>query len=475
MYAFNITGDLDAMLRRHDLVLAAGGTCVMAVLNTMGLAGLHDATPLHLPIHGHRAGWGICRAVPSSAGTYTPWQKLWRLAGVDHMHVNGLRNKFCESDDSVIAAARAVLAPVMPEARMRAMPVFSSGQTGLQAADTYAAIGRADLIHTAGGGIFGHPGGVAAGVEALREAWVAAIEGVPLNVMPSASVALHAALDSGNETRRPRANGIRSAAARLLRRRFHRLDRRHGSHDGGRRAHVLCLDTPTPDLLARFPDVRCVGLAGSSRGRSPEWMHDVLPAHSRGSRHWVRRSCNTRSARRSIRRRKWARSAGHRHRREADARAMVADGGRCAASEALSDVRQSVCRRRWRRLPARPPSDHVAPSGHADGRSGPARSFGRQTSRRVDLVDMLQLRAGEGASRVSGIERGDTPVVMIDVLDDETLVEAGRLVWEQRADGVFTASSSGLQYALAAYWRSRGWLPATPSLPSPGQSNRLRP
>ena len=60
------------------------------------------------------------------------------------------------------------------------MPVFSSGQTGLQAHDTYAALGSPDLIHTAGGGIFGHPRGVPAGVEALRASWVAAMEGIPL-------------------------------------------------------------------------------------------------------------------------------------------------------------------------------------------------------------------------------------------------------------------------------------------------------
>jgi 3-oxoisoapionate kinase len=40
---------------------------------------------------------------------------------------------------------------------------------------------------------------------------------------------------------------------------------------------VLCLDTPTPELLARFPDARCVGIAGSSRGRSAEWMRAMLP------------------------------------------------------------------------------------------------------------------------------------------------------------------------------------------------------
>jgi len=181
MVAFNLTGDLDEMRRRHDLVLAEGGTAVMVCLNSVGLVGLRELRRhAQLPIHAHRAGWGYLSRCPQLGWDYTPWQLIWRLAGADHLHVNGLRNKFSEPDDSVIAAARAVLAPLSEQQPMRAMPVFSSGQTGLQAADTYAALGCADLIHTAGGGIFGHPGGVAAGVTALREAWVAATEGVPL-------------------------------------------------------------------------------------------------------------------------------------------------------------------------------------------------------------------------------------------------------------------------------------------------------
>jgi ribulose-bisphosphate carboxylase large chain len=195
MVAFNLTGELDEMRRRHDLVLAEGGTCVMAVLNSVGLVGMRELRRhSQLPIHAHRAGWGYLSRSPQLGWDYAPWQMLWRLAGVDHLHVNGLRNKFSEPDDSVIAAARAVLAPVMPEAPMSAMPVFSSGQTGLQAADTFAAIGSTDLIHTAGGGIFGHPDGVAAGVEALREAWVAATEGVPLARHAERNPALKAAL-----------------------------------------------------------------------------------------------------------------------------------------------------------------------------------------------------------------------------------------------------------------------------------------
>lgn len=48
------------------------------------------------------------------------------------------------------------------------------------AAATHAALGCTDLIFAAGGGIFGHPGGVAAGVTALRQAWDAVVAGVPL-------------------------------------------------------------------------------------------------------------------------------------------------------------------------------------------------------------------------------------------------------------------------------------------------------
>ena len=60
------------------------------------------------------------------------------------------------------------------------MPVFSSGQTVRQAADTFAAIGTVDLVHAAGGGTMAHPGGIEAGVAALRQAWEAAVAGVPV-------------------------------------------------------------------------------------------------------------------------------------------------------------------------------------------------------------------------------------------------------------------------------------------------------
>ena len=181
MYAFNLTGDLEQMRRRHDLLVSEGATCLMASLNSVGLVGMLELARFsELPIHAHRNGWGYLSRHPVLGWSYVAWQKIWRLAGADHMHVNGLSNKFAEADESVVVSARACLSPLFPDKPCLAMPVFSSGQSARQAPATYAALGSTDLIVTAGGGIMGHPAGHAAGVAALRQAWDAAVAGVPL-------------------------------------------------------------------------------------------------------------------------------------------------------------------------------------------------------------------------------------------------------------------------------------------------------
>ena len=42
---------------------------------------------------------------------FRAYQKIWRLAGVDQLHVNGLKSKFSEADESVAASALACMAP----------------------------------------------------------------------------------------------------------------------------------------------------------------------------------------------------------------------------------------------------------------------------------------------------------------------------------------------------------------------------
>lgn len=196
MVAFNISGDVDHMLRAHDLVHAAGGTCVMVNMIQVGLAGILKLRQhSQLPIHGHRNGWGMFSRHPLLGMSYAAFQKFFRLAGVDHLHVNGLRNKFCEPDESVIASARACLTPLWDDAPYTAMPVFSSGQWAGQAADTYAALGSSDLMYLSGGGIMAHPDGPAAGVRSLRQAWDAALAGVPIETHATTHPELQRALD----------------------------------------------------------------------------------------------------------------------------------------------------------------------------------------------------------------------------------------------------------------------------------------
>jgi ribulose-bisphosphate carboxylase large chain len=197
MFAFNLTGELDQMRRRHDLVLEQGGTCIMASLNSIGLAGMIELGRFTgLPIHAHRNGWGYLSRAPMLGWSYTAWQKIWRLAGADHLHVNGLQNKFAEPDDSVIASARECLTPMFSSKPCTAMPVFSSGQSAKQAPGTYDALGSTDLIFAAGGGIMAHPDGPAAGVASLREAWEAAIARVPLADYAKDHAALASALET---------------------------------------------------------------------------------------------------------------------------------------------------------------------------------------------------------------------------------------------------------------------------------------
>ena len=186
MYAFNISDEFDAARRHYDLIASSGGSCAMLSLNTMGLAATQRICRHgKLVIHGHRNGWGMLTRHPMLGVEFSAYQKLWRLAGVNQIHVNGIQNKFWESDDSVQQSIESCLAPLGDDkslvGRFQILPVISSGQWGGQAFETYRRTGTIDLLYLAGGGIMAHPDGIAGGVSALTQAWQAAINGDDLN------------------------------------------------------------------------------------------------------------------------------------------------------------------------------------------------------------------------------------------------------------------------------------------------------
>ena len=178
MYAFNISDEIDSMLHRYDHIVNAGGTCAMISLNSVGLSGTKKVCDRgQLVIHGHRNGWGMLNRHPLLGIEFPAYQKLWRLAGVDQIHVNGIQNKFWESDDSVVRSIEACLKPLFGRT---VLPVVSSGQWGGQAFETYRRTQTTNLLYMAGGGIMAHPGGPANGVRALQQAWEGAVNGMSL-------------------------------------------------------------------------------------------------------------------------------------------------------------------------------------------------------------------------------------------------------------------------------------------------------
>jgi ribulose-bisphosphate carboxylase large chain len=194
MYAFNVSGDMDDMLSRHDKVVEHGGTCIMVNINSVGISGVTKLRRnARLPIHGHRNGWGAMTRCEVLGMDYQPYQVIWRVAGIDHMHVNGLRNKFCEPDRSVISSIKALRTPLF--GGYYAMPVISSGQWAGQAVDTYRAIQTTDIMYLCGGGIVGHPMGIEAGVKSVIQGWQAALEGISLHEKAETHYELKTALE----------------------------------------------------------------------------------------------------------------------------------------------------------------------------------------------------------------------------------------------------------------------------------------
>jgi ribulose 1,5-bisphosphate carboxylase large subunit-like protein len=182
MYAWGISAaDPDDMLRNHDIVLKHGGNCAVININSIGFGAMSFLRKRSgLVLHAHRNGWDILTRHPGLGMDFKVWQQFWRLLGVDQFQINGIRVKYWEPDESFVASFEAVSTPLFSKADSP-LPVVGSGQWGGQAPDTYNRTGKTvDLMYLCGGGIVSHPAGAGAGVKAVRQAWEAAVAGIPL-------------------------------------------------------------------------------------------------------------------------------------------------------------------------------------------------------------------------------------------------------------------------------------------------------
>lgn len=182
MYAFGIShADPDEMMRNHDLVVKAGGNCAVININSIGMGGMAFLRKRsHLVLHAHRNGWDILTRHPGLGMDFSVYQQFWRLLGVDQFQINGIGVKYWEPDESFVQSFKAISTPLFSPGDCP-LPVAGSGQWGGQAPETYRRTGRTvDLMYLCGGGIVSHPGGPAAGVRAVQQAWQATVEGIEL-------------------------------------------------------------------------------------------------------------------------------------------------------------------------------------------------------------------------------------------------------------------------------------------------------
>jgi uncharacterized protein YgbK (DUF1537 family) len=228
---------------------------------------------------------------------------------------------------------------------------------------------------------------------------------------------------------------------------------------------ALFLRLPEPAWLERFAHCRALGVAGVSRSQTPEWMDAHLPPVFRWLKSTNARLCHykvcstfdsspqTGSIGRAI-------DIG---RNVFDVPYVPVAVGAPALRRytAFGNLFATVGSETFRidRHPTM--SRHpVTPMNEADLRV----HLGRQTEKRIALLDVLALWSGEAEQRLHELLADGPEIVLFDIFDDASLREVGRLLWLQsEANQTFAAGSSGVEYALVAHWRREGVLPEAPA------------
>jgi 3-oxoisoapionate kinase len=226
---------------------------------------------------------------------------------------------------------------------------------------------------------------------------------------------------------------------------------------------VLFLNPPAPEKLTQFAGRRVIGIAGVARSQSPEWMERNLPPVFELLRsldapiaHY--KVCSTFDSAPHVG------SIG----RAIDIATPILGGnwqpvvvgdpgmGRYQAFGYLFAVANGV---------GYPLHEHPTMSRHPVtpmDDANLARHLAKQTAKRIGLIDFVAMKGGQASNRLGEQLKSGVDIVLLDVLDRETLIEAGRLVWNNRGERLFGIGSQGFEAALVAYWRSAGLIPAEP-------------
>jgi len=226
---------------------------------------------------------------------------------------------------------------------------------------------------------------------------------------------------------------------------------------------VLFLQTPTPEQLAQFTNYRVIGIAGIARSQGPEWMEWHLPPIF----HLLRsleapimhyKVCSTFDSAPHVGSIGRAIDIGSRILGGMWHPLVVGDSGmgRYQVFGNLFAMANGV---------GHPLNEHPTMARHPVtpmDDANLARHLAKQTTKKIALVDFVSMKQGQAHIRLAEHLTARTEIILLDVLDEETLVEAGRLVWENRGERLFGVGSQGFEAALVAYWQASGLISTEP-------------
>lgn len=237
---------------------------------------------------------------------------------------------------------------------------------------------------------------------------------------------------------------------------------------------VLFMRQPDQQLLARFSQCRAVGLAGTSRSETPQWMDDNLaPAFE-----WLRsleaavchyKICSTFDSSPTIGSIGRAIEIG---RAVFDQKSVpvVVGAPQLKRYTAFGNL-FAAFRGTYFRIDRHPVmSRHpVTPMNEADLLV----HLSRQTDLGSGLVDLAALQADDRSQTVDQALQ-DKAIVLFDVESRQTQARVGEQLWRVCEQGHgFVVGSSGVEYALLAEWAGTGIAAGHASFAPPGPVDRL--
>ena len=238
---------------------------------------------------------------------------------------------------------------------------------------------------------------------------------------------------------------------------------------------ILFLDIPEGRQLERFPNCRAIGIAGCSRSQSPAWMDAHLPQIFRALKALQPSLCHYKVC-----------STFDSSPRIGNIGRALEIGQEVFGSAYVPLVVGAPALRRYcvfgnlfatvggatYRLDRHPTmSQHpVTPMAESDLQL----HLAAQTSKRIGLLDILALRSEEPSETLRRLISQGSEVVLFDLLDEASLVQVGRLLWSSVSQGSsFLVGSSGVEYALASWWRASGLLPPPVEFQTAGKTDRI--